>query len=566
MEAILRSVEDPNGLDCWQIYVNDHNQRTYTFTLKSDCIHQTNLLSILASHGITIAPYWADAVCNHLLFGYQQCLQTQSIVYQNKVLGWYEFAGKPYYFYNETNFGGNHAITTRTKFEFQKGDRQTYLQFLHDTVFPSTPLSLALAIGYSAVVIARLSDELDLGTVVINLCGTSSTGKSTVEMLMCSPFMYPVINNKKKGLCFTANSTKNALFELVDAVFGVPIVIDDITTNTDLRKDLSQIIYSLADGSSKNRLTGNCELRDTEIGWGGVVVTSSEIPILDFGEQQSGAKVRVLHTKGIQWTKSAEEAELVKRTVRKNYGFTGKEFADYVATLSMDDLCDKFDEAHDKVLELMEQKDNLTDRLANKYAAIYLTVELLNEKFAFGLSADKLLELFIQSEQNTFDERDNAKKAYQYVIDFLFRNEARFLEDREVEGKMIKHFDDDYRANNIYGKIIKYASGKCEVHMLEEITDKIFSDHGLYGEKDAIRARWVDKGITRGDGDHNTRKYSAGKKITARFDCFLFDKWIAEPEGTPTLQPEETKTPAPVSDYAVDDTQAIKEIFGGENE
>ena len=68
------------------------------------------------------------------------------------------------------------------------------------------------------------------GTVVVNLCGTSSTGKSTAEMLMCSPFMNPEIG-KKKGLCFSANSTQNAMFALIDGIFGVPFVIDDINNN-----------------------------------------------------------------------------------------------------------------------------------------------------------------------------------------------------------------------------------------------------------------------------------------------------------------------------------------------
>jgi hypothetical protein len=36
------------------------------------------------------------------------------------------------------------------------------MQFLKDTVFPSTELSLALTIGYSAVVASRLGKEKDL--------------------------------------------------------------------------------------------------------------------------------------------------------------------------------------------------------------------------------------------------------------------------------------------------------------------------------------------------------------------------------------------------------------------
>lgn len=165
---------------------------------------------------------------------------------------------------------------------------------------------------------------------MVNLCGTSSTGKSTAEMLMCSPFMNPEIG-KKKGLCFSANSTQNAMFALIDGIFGVPFVIDDITTNPNI--NLLQFIYTLASGSNKNRLNGDSSLRDDGCGWSGVAVTSSESCVLDNISQYQGLKVRVLHTQGIQWTKNAAEAELVKRTVRKNFGFTGKDFAMYVSTI-----------------------------------------------------------------------------------------------------------------------------------------------------------------------------------------------------------------------------------------
>jgi hypothetical protein len=145
-----------------QIYVDDHNLRQYTFNLSADMIHNSNLTAELCKNGVMIDPYWHDAVVAHLLYGYKQCVSTNSIVYQNNVLGWYPFNGKKYYFYDETQFDGKTALTTRSSIEFKKGEESTYRKFLHDTVFPSTELSMALVIGYSAVVVSRLNDEQDL--------------------------------------------------------------------------------------------------------------------------------------------------------------------------------------------------------------------------------------------------------------------------------------------------------------------------------------------------------------------------------------------------------------------
>lgn len=124
-------------------------------------IHNSNLTAELCRNGVMIDPFWHMAVVEHLLYGYKQCVSTNSIVYQNNVLGWYLFNGKKYYFYDETQFDGKTALTTRS-IEFKKGEESTYRKFLHDTVFPSTELSLALVIGYSAVVVSRLNDEQDL--------------------------------------------------------------------------------------------------------------------------------------------------------------------------------------------------------------------------------------------------------------------------------------------------------------------------------------------------------------------------------------------------------------------
>lgn len=522
-------------------------------------------MSLLGKNGIIIDPYFTGAVIQHLLYGYKQCRITSSIVYRNKVLGWYPFDGQTYYFYDETTFGGNTALTTRKEFEFKRGDEATYLQFLQDTVFPSTELSLALAIGYSAVVVSRLNgEEADLGTVIVNLCGTSSTGKSTAEMLMCSPFMNPEISNKNNGLCFTANNTLNAIFGRIDGVHGVPFVIDDITTNPYLKNQLTQFIYSLADGTHKGRLNGNGELCEGGLGWSGVAITSSETPILDYGEQYQGTKARVLHTQGIQWTKSAEESELVKSVVRKNYGFTGKEFADFVAKIPMEKLCTGFKKSVERVKGFMDKTDNLTDRLANKFAAIYLTIELLNAKFAFGLSSEELIKRFIQCEQDSIEERDNALKAYRCVVDFIFRYQANFLEDRQTkDDTLISHFRDDYRPKNAYGKIIKYST-HWEVHLLEEITKEILEKNGLGGELRGIRQKWIERELAKGDGDHNTRKYSIEGQV-ARCDCLIIQGGIVEPQGEEPPKAEEVTQPEiPVSTYEVDDSTAFDDLFGGE--
>lgn len=381
---------------------------------------------------------------------------------------------------------------------------------------------------------------------------------------MCSPFMNPEISNKQNGLCFTANNTQNALFARIEGIYGVPFVIDDITTNPNI--NLTQFIYTLADGTNKGRLNGDSELRDNGFGWSGVAITSSETCILDRSSQYQGLKARVIHTQGIQWTKDAAEAELVKRIVRNNFGFTGKEFAMFVAGKEIDELCNRYDTALTAVKDLMIKKDNLTDRLASKYAAIYLTVELLNEAFDdYNLSANELLACLIKCEQDTFDERDNARKAYQSIIDFVSRYQSHFIIERKYTDPLYNF--DSPKPNDIYGKIIKYDT-KWEVHLLETLTKKVLRENELEGELFGIRKKWKSLGLIKCDNDHNTKQYTyTGKK--ARYDCFMIKGGIQEPEGEEVvvkkLEVDEQKE-TPISDYYVDDSKIIDEMFGGQDD
>lgn len=378
-------------------------------------------------------------------------------------------------------------------------------------------------------------------------------------MLMTSPFMCPIISNGGKSLSVSANNTQNMLYRHLKDVYGVPCVIDDIMTNGNL--PVSDLIYGIVQGEDKGRMNGSGEAR--EIGsWSGVVITSSESPIMDAVKGDQGLKARVLHTYGIQWTMSAEQSTLIKRVLSQNYGFTGKEFADYVATIPLDDLYDRFLESLDVVKTLMVKKDRLTDRLAHKYAAVHLTVLLVNEALQFEMSANDIASLFIKCEQDCFEERDNSIKAYKAVLDFIDRHESHFY----VETHYTKAYNGESQIKpaDCYGTILKYDT-YWEVHLLESITQKILDDCKLGSEIRNIRKQWIKDKIAKGDNGHNTRQYMHDGKVK-RHDCIKIEGGIQRPQASLPPTPATPLPPTPVSDYAVDDAQAIKEIFGGKNE
>ena len=321
VKGIIHKLEEDYAYDDVLIYVNNRNRRTYEFRISMEHVYSqsSGLLSELAKNKVIIDPDWERAVRKHIIYGYDECDATGAISYKNEVLGWYKFNNQMVYFYDTTDFNGIHSETTRTKYRFRSGSKEAFDAMLEAVVFPSVELSLALTIGYSAVIASRLKDKSHASTVVINLCGTSTTGKSTAEMLMVAPFMCPEISNREAGTAMTALATENAIYAKINGIHGVPFVIDDITTNDYL--NFSQLVYAIAASNPKARCNGDGTSRDNGYCWSGVAIASSEDPILDHAKKHLGLKVRILHTEGIQWTSTAEEAELISSTVLENYRF-----------------------------------------------------------------------------------------------------------------------------------------------------------------------------------------------------------------------------------------------------
>lgn len=563
VKGIIRSVEVDNSAVELLIDVNNYNREKYEFSIPMDSVYQPQLLMELSRNGVVVSPKYHDAVVEHLLYGYRLCYLSNSISYKNSFLGWYNIEDEMVYFYDTTDFKGKHSEYKKSRIRFQGGKKEEFDAMLKSTVFPSVELSLALTIGYSAVLASRLDEEEDIGTIVVNLCGTSSTGKSTAEMLMVAPFMCPEISNKGKGLASTALATENAIYAKFSGIHGVPFVIDDINTNKDL--NFSTLIYSLVDGSPKGRCNGDGGLRDPGEGWSGVAITSSEKLILDETEAHQGLKARVIQTEGIQWTSDGNESKLIKRVVRKNYGFGGKEFAQFIQELPLEDLCERYHESVDAVDAMMKKKDNLSSRLANKYAIIHATAGLLNEAFGYTLSADVITERIIRCEQENFEERDNATKALDYVIDFIMQKQNHF--DIETQLSNLSMCKIRFANGDYYGKISKYQD-HWTVHLLSCMTKHILEENNIPDVK-WVRKRWIERGVIVGDSDHNNKQITYRKGKRARVDRFTFPGGITSPSSDePTPQNSTTAPPqsTPVSDYSVNDTVTLKKVFGGNNE
>lgn len=500
------------------IEVNENNRNFKKFSIDVAKTNDTQtVLAELAKQGIVLTPQCKGDVCNYLVNEFNRCRNSQIKEYRHKRLGWYDCGnGQKVFLYNTNTINGKVSTYADENFDFRNGNKADYEKFLRDVIYPVPTLALAMSFSYSAAVVSLLSKQFDLGTVVINLCGASSTGKSTVSQLIGSAFANPTISNSGIGLVRTFHSTPTAMFRSLDGINGLPMVLDDSTANNSVSN--ASFLYTLASGEEKARCGKDLSVNNGKNGWSGVIVFSSETPILDSIEQYQGLKARVLQTQGITWTPDAETAEKIKAFVQQNYGFTGREFADYLATIPFEDLCEQFENSRKKVHSFMKLRDNLSDRLETKYTAIYLTITLMNKRFQLTLDPDELIKILLAPEQANVIERDISQKALLAVSDFIIQKRTHFREVKHDGNQWITEppVGDDYGT-------IKIVQKNWDIYLSTSILEQCLKAHGI-NEIATVKKRWKENNILQTDKDRYDCKHLKRRCIHFVFPKGLYDE------------------------------------------
>ena len=422
-----------------------------------------------------------------------------------------------------------------------------------------------MAIGYSATVISRLKDKVDLGTVIVNLCSESSKGKTTVEELMVSAFASPLASDN--GLMKTFLATENAIYDSIKGINGLPIVIDD-TSNAEI--NLQKLVYSLSSGTPKKRCNSTGKITNNNVHWSGVIVISSETSMQETFTLD-GAKARIIDARDITWTPDAKTANLIKSTVREHYGHTGIEFANYVADITIDNLYEQYLLAEKTVNAMMVKRDKLSDRLAMKYAAIYLTVQLMNDCFKLKLSEKRLIGILLTSEQENIESRDSAEEALAKLKDFVFENKNKFNWFNRHSGDLDLYtgkFKDpmgavpDYKVKGEDFGSIEYSDKGCVLYISCSALNTFFSECHIK-QKLQIKKKWKADGIIICDDERYDIKYMKRRVVKFVFpDGLDFDiEYSKKDTAIKAIVPE-----TPVSQTEYDDSEAMKELFEGETD
>ena len=415
-QSYLVSLEEstPNGV-----------LRTFEIDFTEFNASQESVTKTLNSKGYVISSFrfsnhFRDWISEQL----QHLINTNQVEYYHKNLGFTTMTdGTKRFLLGDTIYKGKPSIFVDDNFEFKHGTSQDYMNFLKREILPHFETKLAFTIGLASVLSSDLMEYGDIGTIVLNFSGQSSTGKTTITQFMASLWGSPKISNF--GIVRTFNATTNSLVQTFAGTNGVvPIVIDDATSLG--VKDLSAFIYNVAAGEDKLRLTPEIQLRESKGSWSGLVTISSETSILEHSTKTGGSIPRLLEFDNIVWTQSANHAKTIKRNIAKTYGHFGPDFVDHYRKMSTKVKHELFDTCEDELDQLISTRDQYTNRITSKLAIIYMTAKLIDEFYQFPeFSSDEIRDYLVEFEDSKVPVRSIEAQALAIIKTFIIRNQHK---------------------------------------------------------------------------------------------------------------------------------------------
>jgi hypothetical protein len=436
------------------------------------------------------------------------------------------------------------------EFEFQSGAFLSYDKFIRQEILPKQELQLALVMGLASVPASYLKDYADVQTIVVNLCGPSSTGKSTTAQLIASFWGNPKISNR--GMVKTFNMTSGAMFTEIEGMNGVAIVLDDITTAAYINK--TQLIYQLAQGESRARLNNYGKEVKQGLPFSGLAIITSETPVLSEAETRQGLIARVLDVDDIVWTKDADHSTRVKNHIMVNFGLLGPKFVDFF--MAKDDAVIKkdFESSREIIRESIPKMDNLSHRIINKLAIIHMTAVYVKGCFGYDLDLEYIKQTLIEIDQHDIEDRHIAIRGFESIKQYITKHHSQF-DKFDDKGMLIQ------RSSNQLMGVMKYFDNHVTVAIPSENVKSILQNARIHEYRPVLKY-WKDNDMI---VTQSGRKTINIKELNTRVVQFMFEKsgqtilpWYPTRSSVHTNVNSQI---APSFDETYDDSEEIEAVF-----
>lgn len=426
-------------------------------------------------------------------------------ILQHEVTGWFEYEGELAFAGEKIFRQGKEPVSDYIgKLSIiPEGEEDKFIELICSVVSDEDENHVELEVAMAIAVFATLLGFFNyiFGTDILNpifhMYGLSSSGKTTTAQLIAA-FGGKPSRGRDASIFLSFNSTMNALMKKLSVNRGYPICIDELSLNT--QKDLSTLLYSLADGEEKDRLTRSGAGIQHASKFESAIVTTGEGQIKSFTNGNSGLDARVIQLSVDHWTRNSEQADRIKAVVNKNYGFMTARVARYLLDVLKDSKEEELYVSYIKWVKkfVEEAKEEgvftgITERLSKTLGLLMVALEVLDkivEDVSFHINSVYKF-LFSQVFDNYLEQGDHADRAYDFFKDFY-----------------AKHQDGLYTINcnnpsNTWGalianktpKVIDGRSCSYSVALTKSQAEEIFVKSGVVTDVTVLMKEFLNKGV-----------------------------------------------------------------------
>ena len=373
------------------------------------------------------------------------------------------------------------------------GNKELYIDFIKSNVLEHIPLLFVWLLGFASAILSYINQFRDIGCFLVGLNNLSSKGKTTAAMLETSVTSNPVFD---RGLMTNFSGTSNAILGYVSLFNGHTVVLDEAATNE--AKNTRKLLYQLCSGRERKRLDTSGELKYTAE-FSSIVIITGEFSIID-ETASNGVRARVFEITD-DLTESAEHSNTIKQTVLANYGLLYDDFLKYLISC-LDDVLDDYN----NLVQVLKNgfksvKGELTDRVLEKLAVIYLTAYYVKDCYNLDIDLGKIKQYIYKLEANVNNEADISEKAFETVMQYVCKHSGKFAYGQE-------------------GKITQRGSN-YEIAVLKTVVEDILKINN-FENKRVIYNKWSQKGYLLSEKDRPYKRMFISNDLPKQA-CFVFN-------------------------------------------
>lgn len=457
---------------------------------------RANKLPELLNYGVDIPPEDEKFLGRHLLK--QLKLVEHEYIYNN--VGWHFDSGRSLEFRLNELVSNNPNVKAMNNIEEPtfnlscSGSLEIWRNMFHTDINGNIPLETMMCIGFSAPIVGYLHRKnKNTDTLIIHIAGKSTTGKTTESKAAVSSFGIP--DTKDKELFRTWNGTSNAIINSLGGNFGIPLVFDEFSMIKN--RDMSKEIYTIASGEDKARLTDTIIQRKASK-WGTTIISTGEQSIFERANNNGGLRVRTFTFEGVEWTRSAENAENIKNVISENHGYAGVEFINYIFNQGFSIIDTKWSYWKSRSLEVIPDNP-FKNRVADKFAIIITGGEIANEALGLEIDLEAVLNFLVNNEIESIEDRDIGEKAFTDIIQLINQNVSK-----------LKLKDSGFTPRDCWGKIDSELTF-YKVAVIKNVLEKELRELNYEDVKVVIK-EWKEKGYLITEVGKNTNRITVNSK------------------------------------------------------